>query len=203
MIGQRVACKVAGMSIAHADSLRKFLALLLGAAAMTMVAPAWAEQQPATRAPEPWATAARTVGADWRELYAIALQESQMAFSDGARPWPWTINSPVTGPLRFDSKEQAVAKVREILARGVENIDVGLMQINLRWHAHRVNYDVAVLFDPMTNIAIAAEILNENLARANGDFGRAVALYHSSNNDRGKRYAESVRRRLDQILKVY
>lgn len=97
-----------------------------------------------------------------------------------------------------------MAKVREILLKGVENIDVGLMQINLRWHAHRVNYDVARLFDPATNIAVASEILIETMAQANGDYERAVGLYHNQRDpERAKRYASGVMSQLRKVKDTY
>lgn len=193
--------KVANLSGKSPMDFLSALSLAIGVS--LWAGPAQAETAVRT-APEPWAMQAKEIGLeDWRFLYAIALQESKMAFSDGSRPWPWTINSPITGPLRFKSKEEAVAKVREVLEQGVENIDIGLMQINLRWHAQRVNYDVGRLFDPSTNISVAAEILMENMEQVNGDYERAVALYHSRDPARGARYAAGVSAQLRKVKAVY
>ena len=49
----------------------------------------------------------------------------------GLQPWPWAINA--DGQARyFDSKAAAVAWTGQALARGVQQIDVGCMQINLQ-----------------------------------------------------------------------
>lgn len=203
------------MHLTHAPLLRKvpilsgkspmdFLSAILVAVGVSLWTGPAASEQGGRQAPEPWAMKAQQIGLeDWRFLYAIALQESKMAFSDGSRPWPWTINSPVTGPMRFKSKEEAVSKVREVLEKGVENIDIGLMQINLRWHGQRVNYDVARLFDPSTNISVAAEILIENMEQVNGDYERAVALYHTRDPVRGAKYAAGVTAQLRKVKAVY
>src|SRR5574338_65562 len=63
-----------------------------------------------------------------RLMQAISLAESGR-WDDDRRAniaWPWTIN--VGGQGRyFDTKEQAVAEVERLRARGVRSIDVGCM----------------------------------------------------------------------------
>ena len=47
--------------------------------------------------------------------------------------WPWSINVHGKG-YRFASKEEAVQKVKELQAQGIKSIDVGCMQISLKFH---------------------------------------------------------------------
>src|SRR3984957_13260669 len=48
-------------------------------------------------------------------------------------PWPWTINAEGE-PHFFDTKEQAVAWVRQAQARGMRSIDTGCAQVSLMHH---------------------------------------------------------------------
>lgn len=138
-----------------------------------------------------WSRAATKYGFEEVDLYAIALQESRRHRSDGlVRPWPWTLHSPETGALYFDTYEAALEKLMSLLAEGKTNIDVGVMQINWGWNGHRVS-DPKRLLLPAENIEIAAQILRENLDRY-GDQGLAIARYHSARAERGRAYAASV-----------
>ncbi len=142
---------------------------------------------------------------DALDLYAIALQESRRHFPDGqVRPWPWTLHSPGVGSLYFDTCEQAAAKLTELIAQGVRNIDVGLMQISWMWNGHRVSNPTELL-NPIENIDVAAEILRENLDQFGGDIKIAIARYHSAKIERGIPYAAAVltiRKELDNLSSV-
>jgi len=68
-------------------------------------------------------------------LTAIAQTESGRW--DGDREavfaWPWTVTNGPDGRF-FPTKAEAIAHVRALQARGIRNIDVGCMQINLHHH---------------------------------------------------------------------
>jgi hypothetical protein len=70
-----------------------------------------------------------------RLLHAISLVESGR-WDPNHRAnlaWPWTVMA--EGEGRFlPSKQAAIAEVQKLRARGVRNIDVGCMQINLLAH---------------------------------------------------------------------
>lgn len=143
-----------------------------------------------------WRWAEARTGVPAEKIYGIALQESGMRWQDGkVRPWPWTINSPKTGPMRFNSKKEAYEKIKELVKQGVYNIDLGMMQINLRHHWARVNgKDV---LEPSVNIALSAEILREAMVSAGGDVPKAVGFYHTGAGgpgERGSAYTKSVER---------
>lgn len=148
----------------------------------------------------PWRRAAERHDVEVVDLYAIALQESRLRRPDGLfRPWPWTLHSPETGPLYFESYEAALDKLTELLARGKTNIDVGVMQINWGWNGYRAG-DPKRLLHPAENIEIAAQILREHLNELGGDLRRAIARYHSPRPDRGAPYAASVLAIRDHLL---
>lgn len=105
------------------------------------------------------------------------------------RPWPWTINVEGTGAF-FDSKEQAIAAVQGLLAKGPRSIDVGCMQVNLRHHPNAFT-DLQNAFDPPANTQYAARFLSL-LYRQTGNWNLATAAYHSQDADRGEDYQRRV-----------
>lgn len=126
-------------------------------------------------------------------LYAIALVESRRPWTDGlVRPWPWTLHTPTEKDMYFPTYESALAKLRQILAGGETNVDVGLLQINWRANAYRLP-DAAELLIPRNNMHVGAQVLREALDRCGGDWSCAVARYHSPREDLGSRYAAAVR----------
>ena len=161
---------------------------------------------PGAAAAEPgsaWAEAAGAHGLDPLTLYAVALQESRTLWTDGTvRPWPWTLRSARTGAGRFRTREEAADALQALLAAGERNIDVGLMQVNVRYHGHRVA-DPRDLLDPVQNILTAAEILRESLENEDGDLARALGAYHhGAETDRGRAYSAEVRRRLARLRRI-
>jgi len=116
-------------------------------------------------------------GIDPNLLYAVALTESARVSHETAAPWPWALNR--NGRAIYpEGPEAAVAHVRSAFASGNPMIDVGLMQVNLRWHGRRVNRPED-LIDPVTNLRVGAEILAEAIASAPGDLALGVGRYHS------------------------
>ena len=104
-------------------------------------------------------------------------------------PWPWTID--VGGEGRFfASKEDAIAAVQELQAKGVRSIDVGCVQINLAWHPSAF-HSLEEAFDPETNTRYGAEFLQRLFAMTK-DWQKAAALYHSATPPLGAAYAQKV-----------
>jgi len=123
-------------------------------------------------------------------LLSIAMTESARENSAGDRvPWPWTINVNGLGQY-FETKEQAVATVRKLLDEGQRSIDVGCMQINLRYHPNAFR-DIEQAFDPSANVAYGAQYLT-SLYRLQGSWPKAVERYHSSDDGRRTEYREKV-----------
>src|SRR5579859_3235005 len=113
-----------------------------------------------------------------RLLHAISLVESGRwdAEHRASVAWPWTVMA--EGEGRFlPSKEAAIAEVRKLQARGVRNIDVGCMQVNLLAHPDAFA-SLEEAFEPRTNVAYAGRFLNDLYAQ-DGNWGQAGAHYHS------------------------
>ena len=89
-----------------------------------------------------WAAAAAPYALDPALLYAIGLMESGRPRDGGLAPWPWTLYLPGQGGVFLASRAQALSTLRANLGTAV---DIGLMQVNLRWHGHRVAHPEELL----------------------------------------------------------
>ena len=124
-------------------------------------------------------------------LEAISLKETGRWDDEMKRsvPWPWTVTSG-GGGQHFASKAEALAKVRALRDSGVDNIDVGCMQINLRYHPHAFE-KIEDAFNPAKNAAYAGAHLRQ-LHEDHKFWNRAVERYHSSDPERGAGYRKAV-----------
>ena len=95
----------------------------------------------------------------------------------GLQPWPWAINADGAA-LYFQGKAAAVTWTRLALARGVRQVDVGCMQINLQSHPNAFR-DLDEAFDPVANTAYGARFLRRLADEAGGNWWEAVGYYHS------------------------
>jgi len=132
-------------------------------------------------------------------LYAVALQESGARLRGRLIPWPWTLN--VAGRAeRYATRVEACAGIRRALARTPANrIDAGLGQVNLGYHAHRYEQPCELL-DPYRNLAIAAEILQEQHTPGE-DWLVAIGRYHRpAGGAPAARYRRSVHQHLARVL---
>lgn len=91
--------------------------------------------------------------------------------------WPWVIHAEGQGHF-FSSKQEAINAVKDLKKKGIKNIDVGLMQINLHYHPNAFS-SLEQAFDPKTNIEYAAKFL-KNLKNEHSSWSKAVAHYHSA-----------------------
>jgi len=155
------------------------LALVLGTA---LTGPVKAAQNPE----EAWdicgrrtAEAEFAAGMPTHLLTAVSKVESGRWHADTGEnfAWPWTVTA--GGEGRFlPSKAAAIAEVERLQAKGVTNIDVGCMQINLYYHPKAFD-SLEQAFDPDRNIAYAIGFLRELRDRW-GSWTRAVGSYHSN-----------------------
>lgn len=111
-------------------------------------------------------------------LTAISLVESGRW--DNSRKasfaWPYTVMAEGRGRF-LPNKAAAIAEVVALRARGVRNIDVGCMQINLQAHPNAFA-DLNTAFDPRANVNYAATFL-VNLFDETGSWATAGTHYHS------------------------
>ncbi len=137
------------------------------------------------QAPDPWAlcasharAAAEARGLPKHLLGAMARVESGRwnGTERAVLAWPWTVRAEGKGRY-LPSRPAAVAAVRALKARGIANIDVGCMQINLRHHPEAfASLDDAL--DPGRNTAYAADFL-ARLRAETGAWTTAIGRYHS------------------------
>ena len=125
-------------------------------------------------------------------LYAVALTESgkRMPSSSTIRPWPWTLNIAGRGVF-FDSRQSAWQALIDSLEAGERSIDIGLMQVNWRYHQARLGSPWQAL-DPYHNLRVGASILQECYS-GDRDWWASVGCYHAPNNPRR---ADQYRRRV-------
>lgn len=111
-------------------------------------------------------------------LMAISLVESGRKMpGHGMVAWPWTINANGKSYM-FPTKAEAMAKVLQLQSQGIQSIDVGCMQINLKHHPNAFR-NLSEAFDPYSNISYAARFLKKKMTD-HGCWHTAVAHYHSA-----------------------
>lgn len=133
----------------------------------------------------------RKLGIPMYLLHAIAQTESGTYFPGAGRTvaWPWAVQANGEG-YYFPSKADAVAFVEGLQAKGETNVDVGCMQVNLRYHGASFA-SVADALDPAQNVAFAAHYLKQQYSQL-GSWRHAAAAYHSRTPDKGGSYAHKV-----------
>lgn len=145
--------------------------------------------------PSSYRQIAHEYGIPPRVLYSVALQESRMRLrSRLTRPWPWTLN--VAGvPRRYPTRIAAYNGLTQYLKQGIRSIDVGLMQVNWRYHQDKLGNPWQAL-DPYHNVRTGAKILASEY-RKSQDWFEAIGRYHSPGSNlqqkrRAYNYARSV-----------
>ena len=155
--------------------------------AITLLLPGFAAAQDCARLA---AEAGADAGLPDGLLPAIALVESGRGDGNGGiAPWPWTLNQGGKG-MYFDTRDEALAYLKQAVASGVTNIDVGCMQLNWKWHAAGFASPEDMI-DPTQNTRYAARFMTE-LQNRLGSWDVAAAAYHSTDPDRGRNYLEKV-----------
>jgi hypothetical protein len=109
-------------------------------------------------------------------LLAIGLQEAGTRRNGQFTVWPYAVNAEGEGRL-FDSRAAALDWITERQRAGVRSIDVGCMQINMRWHPDAF-VNAAQGFDPTVNVDYAARFLKQ-LYGQTGNWMQAAGSYHS------------------------
>lgn len=124
-------------------------------------------------------------------LFAIGLTET----GNGGSMQPYALN--VEGEPHFaESAADAERLIQEALAQGHTLIDVGCMQVNLRWHRSAF-VSLRDMLQPAANVDYAAGLLAELYSRF-GSWTLAAARYHAGpdNEPAQQRYVCTVLRNL-------
>ncbi|PCI41972.1 MAG: hypothetical protein COB46_01980 [Rhodospirillaceae bacterium] len=103
--------------------------------------------------------------------------------------WPWTVTTGGKGHF-LPNRADAVAFVKSLQADGVKNIDVGCLQINLKYHPDAF-VSISHAFDPNANAAYAADFLRQRFAISKS-WIKAVGDYHSTTPKLNKAYRDKV-----------
>ena len=128
-----------------------------------------------------WAQVAKRHQLDPYVLYAVALVESRKDDAQNqSTPWPWALNHAGKAIIP-KSKQEAVNALNQLLESGERSVDVGMMQVNLRWHGHRVAKPENLL-DPRTNLDVGASLLAEAMQSAPENRALGVGRYYSWKN---------------------
>jgi hypothetical protein len=130
-------------------------------------------------------------------LMAVALTETGRRVGNVLAPWPWSINAAGEGAW-LEHRRAAIERTRALQASGVESIDVGCMQVNLRWHATAFD-SLEAAFEPRTNVAYAARHLKELRARSR-NWLEAAGYYHSADPARAGPYLARLHRNWSAVL---
>ncbi len=135
----------------------------------------------------------RTMALPDHLLNAISVTETGITPLGSAQksPWPWTINVAGRG-MRFPSKSGAVLAARRLRKDGHLSMDVGCMQVNLKYHP-RAFTSLEEAFDPLANMTYAATFLTK-LKKRYGSWESAIRRYHSHRNVHNVRYGRKVQK---------
>ncbi len=102
---------------------------------------------------------------------------------------PYAVN--IAGKTVIASNQEEAAKtIKNALNSGITNIDIGIAQINYRWHGDNFK-NIEEMINPVTNIEYAAKLLS-SLFKQHGTWHKAIRHYHSANPDNHRRYSRKV-----------
>ena len=109
--------------------------------------------------------------------------------------WPWTVNAKGRGHY-YKTKEEAVAAAKKFLKQGVKSIDVGCMQINMKYHGKAFS-SIEDAMDPKKNVTYSAKFLRSLYSRNGNNWEKAAKKYHSGNAREGSLYANRLTKRFE------
>lgn len=134
-------------------------------------------------------------------LYSVALAESARGADRQLQPWPYTLRVLTEAGFYGQSREEAAQQLHRYLQQH-GSVDIGIMQVNTRWHGHRVD-DVTQLLDPSVGLRIGAEILREAIDSAPGDLVLGVGRYHNwADEERARNYGRRILAIYNNIRRV-
>ena len=121
-------------------------------------------------------------------LTSISLVESGIKKNNNFVSWPWTLN--VAGKsMFFDNKNDALSFLKKNYKN--KNIDVGCMQISLKYHINEFD-SLENILDPDTNVKYAAKFLRKLFLKYKRS-NEAISRYHSSVPKRKIQYLNRVK----------
>ncbi len=143
--------------------------------------------------------AEKKYGIPSRLLLAISTVESGRAVGRSKKPWPWTICANGRG-YYCTTKSAAIATTKRLMARGIRNIDVGCMQVNLLHHSAAFK-NLEEAFTPKANVNYAAKFFL-SLKNTYKSWTHAVGYYHSKAARHYKPYCSMVYNTWNKVRNV-
>jgi soluble lytic murein transglycosylase-like protein len=133
----------------------------------------------------------------WIKKYIAAVEQRNeiprgllsaiVSIESGFNPYAVNIEGKT---VTINDKSEAVKTIKEALNQGITNIDIGIAQINYRWHKDNFK-NIEEMLNPTANIEYAAKLLS-SLFKQHGTWHKAVRYYHSANSDHHRRYSRKV-----------
>ena len=124
-------------------------------------------------------------------LYKIARLETGRRIDGRHVSWPWSLNNGGKGYFLKD-RATALSILAHLKAQGETNVDIGCMQLNIRWHADFF-HSPEQMINPLDNVRYAARYL-EQLYKETGSWEKAVKFYHSRNAEFNTVYYEKYKK---------
>jgi len=124
-------------------------------------------------------------------IFKIARLESGRSIDGRHVSWPWSLNNGGKGYFLKD-RATALSTLAQLKAQGKTNVDVGCMQLNIRWHADFF-HSPEQMINPLDNVRYAARYL-EQLYKETGSWDKAVKFYHSRNAEFNTVYYEKYKK---------
>ena len=138
-------------------------------------------------------------------FYALILNESRSLTSSDDKvktlPWPWTVNHRGRAHY-FETRARAYQFARSLVEKKDLSFDVGLGQINWRWHKGKFA-SLWSAFDPYINLTVSARYLREQYNRDECNrWELAIGCYHRpGQRTQDKQLAQNYTRRVIKLWK--
>lgn len=140
-----------------------------------------------------YSTAAKE-GVPVKLLYAITLQETQTLTTKGrVIPWKYSLNHKGKGYV-YKNKEDLKSHAEYLLSNGIKNFDIGIGQINYRWH-HQNFSSLDEMINPHTNLNYAAKYLKKHYKKLDNWWLAAGAYHAPSNPKKAEKYMKEVHKK--------
>lgn len=133
---------------------------------------------------------ATSYGLDPWTLYALALFETGRIDADTGvlRPHPYVIHHQGKKDY-FPTRAEAEARIDALEASGVSNYDIGVLQINRKWHAKTVGGPKNLL-NVDDSLTVAANILRRAFRATPDDYTLAVGRFRGWNEEIARPFGE-------------
>ena len=93
-------------------------------------------------------------------------------------------------PIYSPSLSDAISTAKKYIKSGKSNIDLGVIQLNYRWHGNKFT-SIKEMLIPEKNITYAARLLC-SLYKKHGNWHKAVRHYHSAKLEHSRQYSRKV-----------